>query len=133
MPAAVQEEVSRKKRFRYTLKKLYRTDFFKRCRVANAVDVQLLTVNPHEGEAEALVQARGKRAAFFIGDDRKARKIGENLGLKPIGTAQLVARLHIEGLAGDPRALIHKLQRDLGYRIAEHIIEQAIDLAAEPI
>jgi len=133
VPRAVQREVNQKHRFRYQLRKLYESGFFVRCTAANAINVRLLRVDVDEGEAEALIQAQERHAAFFIGDEKRAREIGEKMGFKCVGTVRLLARLGREGRAPDTRALVRKLQHDLRFRVSETVVAQAIAMAAEPI
>lgn len=133
IPRAVHREVNRKARFRHRLRKLYKTGRFVRCTAADVINVRLLLADVDEGEAEALVQAREKSATFFVGDEKPAREIGEKLGLKCVGTIRLLARLGREGRAAEPRSLVHKLQRDLGFRVTEEVLDQAIAMSAEPI
>lgn len=73
-------EVSRKSRFRYRLKKLYESGCLLRCMAADETNVRLLMDQLHEGEAEALIQAEKKAAEFFIGGEKRARKIGRLKG-----------------------------------------------------
>lgn len=129
VPAAVQHEVNRKQRFRYRLAKLYRTGIFRRCSPTSKDRVELLTVELDQGEAEALVQAQERTAAYFIGDEKRARQIGEAQGLKPVGTLRILARLHLQGEAGPTNALANKLRKDLKFRISDDLIAQAIALA----
>ncbi len=141
VPRSVQKEVSRKSIFRYRLKRLYRSAFFEQCNAANQTDVRLLTERrgiPRTaalgvGEAEALVQAREKGATFFIVDEKRAREVGERMGLKPIGTLRILARLHREGHVEDPQALLSNLRKEVGYRITDEIIHEAMAKADEPI
>jgi predicted nucleic acid-binding protein len=137
VPRRVQVEVNRRSRFRYRLNKLYRTGLFQRCFVADEASVQLLSGPSqrelHEAEAEALVQAQEQGVAVFIGDEKPAREIGERMGIKPVGTIRILARLNIEGLASDPHDLVDKLRRDLAYRITTNVVQQAIARADEPI
>lgn len=133
VPRAVHREVNKKSRFRSRLKRLYQTRRFQRCMVADVTNVRLLLDQLHEGEAEALVQATERAAQFFIGDEKRAREISRNKGLKPLGTVRLLARLHLEGRAGDPEVLVRKLRRDSGLRVSEKVVREAIRIAAEPI
>ena len=130
---AVHMEVNKKGRFRSHLKRLYQTRRFARCMAADVTNVRLLLDQLHEGEAEALVQAMERAAQFFIGDEKRAREIGKNKGLKPVGTVRLLARLHLEGRAEEPEALLRKLRRDHGFRVSEKVVREAIAMAAEPI
>lgn len=95
--------------------------------------MRLLTPELDSGEAEGLVQAQEKEAAFFIADDKRAREIGERQGLVLVGTVRLLARLAFEGHALDTHSSVQKLKKDLKFRVAEDVVEQAIASAATPI
>jgi predicted nucleic acid-binding protein len=133
VPSAVQREVNSKHRFRYRLRKLYGADVFQRCPSADKVNVALLREELDEGEAEGLVQAREKDVRYFIIDEKRGREIASNSGLTVVGTVRILARLNLEGLADEPRALVNKLRRDLEFRVAEEVIKQAIARAHELI
>lgn len=133
VPRAVQRELNRKGRFRYRLKKLYATGIFERCATADATNVQLLRAELHEGESEALIQAQERQAYAFIGDDGKARVIGEHMGRKPVGTVRPLARLNLEGRAQSVEELVAVLRKDLDFRITNGVIRKAIEMAVEPI
>jgi len=133
VPRAVQEELNKKGRFRYRLNKLYGTGFFARCIAADAFNVRLLRDQLDRGEAEALIQAQERQALFFIGDERRARAIATSMGRTALGTLRLLARLNLEGRAPELSGLVKILRRDLGFRASDEIVNQAIDLAAEPI
>jgi predicted nucleic acid-binding protein len=133
VPRAVHREVNKKSRFRPRLNRLYQTARFQRCMAADVTDVRLFLDQLHEGEAEALAQAMEKAAQFFIGDEKRAREIGKNKGLKPVGTVRLLARLHLEGRAEEPGALVRKLGLNLGFRVSDALVNEAIALAPEPI
>lgn len=109
--------------------------FFSRCNTADETNVRLLQHDKEldEGEAEALIQAQETATTFFIGDEKRARSIAENLGLTCVGTIRLIARLHLEGRAGEPRALVQELRRNRRFRVSEEVIEHAIATAGEPI
>jgi hypothetical protein len=133
VPRAVQIEVNAKHRFRHRLRKLYKTGVFVRCTSADRTDVELLQTEVDAGEAEALIQAREKNAIAFIGDEKRAREIGSNLGLKPVGTVRILARLHLEHRAQETKDLVRKLRHDLKFRVTEDIVNAAIAQAHEPI
>jgi predicted nucleic acid-binding protein len=133
VPRAVQEELNKKGRFRYRLNRLYRAGFFTRCMTADTFNAQLLEAELHRGEAEALIQAQEKQALYFIGDDRHARAIAARMGKKAVGTLRLLARLNLEGRTQALPNLVRLLRRDLDFRVSDDIVQQAIDLADEPI
>jgi predicted nucleic acid-binding protein len=133
IPRSVQGEVNRKYRFRRRVQKLYRTSVFRKCLTADTIRVKLLTINIDEGEAEALVQAQERSATFFIADEKKARDFGERQGLKPVGTVNLLARLHLQGQANELTVLVRKLRIEIGFRVTDAIVDEAIRRASEPI
>jgi predicted nucleic acid-binding protein len=100
---------------------------------ADKYNVQLLQAELHKGEAEALIQAQEKQAPYFIADEKRARVIAERMGRKAVGTLRLLARLNLEGRAPELPGLVEILRRDLDFRVSEEVVQQAIDLAAEPI
>lgn len=109
-------------------------DFFRRCAAADKYNIHLLMLEDlGEGEAEALVQAQERGASIFIGDEKRARQIAENSGLRTVGTIRLLARLHLEGHAGEPWPLVRKLRRDLRFRVRDEVVQAAIAKAAEVI
>jgi hypothetical protein len=59
--------------------------------------------------------------------------IAGRMGRKAVGTLRLLARLNLEGRAPELPGLVQVLRRDLDFRVSEEIVQQAIDLAAEPI
>jgi len=137
VPDLVQEEVCRKHRFRYRLKSLYDSGVFRKCKTANEWNRRLLqhdeAIDP--GEADAITQAQEQDIPVFLGDEKAARKIAEKMGKKSVGTAAILAKLHIQGiLTGHPKELIRKLQcSKLKYRISNDVVEEALKRASEPI
>ena len=133
VPRSVQREVNREGRFPYRLARLYETGVFLRCRAANETNVSLLRAELDPGEAEAIIQAQEKDAAYFIGDDKRARENASNMGRKVVGTVGILARLNLEGKVPDVHSLVRKLRRDRRFRVSDEVLRQAIAKANEPI
>jgi len=136
VPRIVEEEVCRKHRFRYRLRSFYGSGVFEKCKTSNEWNRRLLehdeAIDP--GEAEALTQAQEQDIPVFIGDEKAARKIARKMGKKSVGTAAILSKLYIQGLAGDPRQLVRQLRRsNLNCRITDKIVEEALKRAGEPI
>jgi predicted nucleic acid-binding protein len=87
---------------------------------------RILRFEVDAGEAEALVQAQEKGAEFFLVDERRAREIGVRQGLTPCGTVRLLARLRQDGYAEDTWILVHRLRRELRFRVGDDVVEKAI-------
>jgi predicted nucleic acid-binding protein len=133
VPRRVQTEVNKKSKFRHRLNRLYQAGLFQRCMCADETRVRLLAADVDAGEAEGLVQAQEKGARFFIVDEKRAREIGQRQGLIMVGTVRLLARLSLEGHAHDAPSLVRKLKKDLKFRVAENIVDQAVASGATPI
>jgi uncharacterized protein len=133
VPRHVQIEVNRKHRFRYLLGELLDRSILQRCATVDKTNVALLRTTINEGEAEALVQAQEKGAAFFIGDDKRAREIAEAQGLKSVGTIGILARLALEGRADETMLLVKRLRAQFDFRVSDEIVTQAIAMATEPL
>lgn len=133
VPRQVQTEVNRKHRFRYLLRELLDRSILQRCATVDKTNVALLRLVIDEGEAEALIQAQEKSAAFFIGDDKRAREIAEAQGLKSVGTVGILGRLELEGRAGETMVLVQELRDLFNFRVANEIVAQAIAEATEPL
>jgi len=133
VPRAVHKEVNRKGRFRYRLNRFYETSVLRRCTAANKWNVRLLQAELDLGESEAIIQAQEQSAAFFIGDEKRARQVARNIGPKAIGTLGILARLHLDGRAPELELTVEKLRRDLHFRVSHELIKEAVERASEPI
>lgn len=133
VPKQVQAELSRKHRFRHRLNKLYATGIYRRCLVANRVNVRLLIPQLDEGEAEGIIQAQENGIRHIILDERKARAVASNMSIKPVGIARLLFRIELDGQIDDAAALIQKLRVGLRFRISEDVLIEARTRAEEPI
>ncbi len=133
VPRAVHTEVNRKGRFRYRLNRFYDTTVLRRCTVANETNVKLLQAELDLGEAEAVIQAQENDARFFVGDEKRARKVARNMGRKAVGTLAILARLELEGRAPELNQMVGKLRRDLHFRVSDELIKEAVEKASEPI
>jgi len=133
VPRNVQIEFNRKHRSRYLLNRLFEAGVFQKCTCKDETNFQLLAVELHPGEAEALVQAQERGAEFFLVDERQAREVGVRQGLILYGTVRLLARLCLEGYAHDVWALVRRLRRERHFRVGDDVVNEAIASAETPI
>lgn len=82
------------------------------------------------GEAEAIVLATEVRAEAIVLDDRKARHIARELGLRPIGTVGLILRAKQRGIMPACKPLLDALVA-AGFRLSESLYQEALRLAGE--
>lgn len=132
IPRHVRDEVNRKSKFRYRLKKLLESEYFQRCDFLDHANFLFWQERGlHNGEAAALSQAQEHDVPYLIVDESEARKECRKLRqISAVGTSRIIFRLHLEGYVEDPSAAIRKLQKDLGFRISKNVIEDSIALAS---
>lgn len=135
VPSSVHREVCKKHQFRFRLRKLYSTGIFQKCRSADTVRMDLLKVETDlgKGEIEALVQAQERYVRVFIGDEKRARAISENQGMKAVGVIRILARLDLDEQSANLWPCVRRLRKELGFRVTDEIVATAILSAAEPI
>jgi predicted nucleic acid-binding protein len=133
VPRQVQIELNKKHKFRHRLNKLYDTQIYRRCLVANRTNVLLLMPPLNEGEAEGIIQAQESSADRLILDEKEEREIAENMGIQPVGVARLLFRLERDGQVEDAGKLIKRLQKELKFRISKKVVDEARLRSEEPI
>jgi uncharacterized protein len=96
-------------------------------------DLRLSTVLKRElgdGEAEAIALALETNAARIVLDDLDARRLANQLGLKPVGTLGLLLAAKLRGEIPSLRVEIDRLRRG-GFRATPALVEQILRSAGE--
>jgi len=98
--------------------------------VKNKGALRMLLLDLGEGEAEAIVLASEKEGSTLVLDDKKARKIAAELGLKFTGTLGVLMRAKREGALGELRPLLEEIEKR-GFRISGALKERVLKLVGE--
>jgi predicted nucleic acid-binding protein len=98
--------------------------------VQNAAAVATLKTQMDAGEAEAIALAMELGDVLLILDDKKARRVAQQIGLKVIGTVGMLLRGKRQGIIAEIKPLISALVQN-DFRISEGIIQEALRLAGE--
>ena len=88
----------------------------------------LLTAPIHKGEAEAIALAIEKGADMVLLDDKKARGIARDLGLKVMGTLGTLILAKKWGIMDDLDREINELVKTSFY-LSQDLVEKALDIA----
>jgi hypothetical protein len=83
------------------------------------------------GEAEALALALAVPTELVLLDDRLARQVAGNLGLRLSGTLGVLLEAKRTGLVSEVNPLLVRLQ-ELGFRVAPGLVARIARLAGEP-
>ncbi|MGQ9657856.1 MAG: DUF3368 domain-containing protein [Fimbriimonadales bacterium] len=102
---------------------------------ANRDLVVSLCLTLGRGEAEVIALGLEKRqegiGCELVLDDRRARQIAHEFGLRVVGTVGLLVRAKRQGHVGSVRELLERLQAG-GFRLSTDLLKQALVLAGEP-
>ncbi len=106
--------------------------------VANPSVVTALRTQMDEGEAEATCEADLFEIALalelsdvlLILDDKKARRVAQQMGMKVIGTVGMLLRAKRQGIIAEVKPLFVKLT-EVNFRLSQGIIQEALRLSGE--
>jgi predicted nucleic acid-binding protein len=92
--------------------------------------VQTLQLGLGPGESEAIALAKERSADRLVLDDRKARRIAQQLGLPVTGTLAILIRAKERGFIASVRDVINALL-SLNFRLSDTLVEEALRQANE--
>lgn len=93
--------------------------------------VTRLTAELDRGEAEAIVLAKETKADLLLIDEKLGRQIAVREGLRISGLLGVCVDARRVGKIPSLRELVHKLERDAGFRVSRIVKEHAFLLAGE--
>ena len=105
-------------------------DWLKVQAVANPSVVIALRTQMDEGEAEAIALALELENVLLILDDKKARRVAQQMRMKVIGTVGMLLRAKRQGVIAEVKPLLLKLT-EADFRISQGIIQEALRLSGE--
>ena len=91
---------------------------------------KMLLIDLGKGEAEAIALAIERKRSTLVLDDKKARGMAAELGLKFTGTLGILIKAKREGLVVELRPLLEEIARK-NFRISKALEEKALVLAGE--
>ncbi|MCI0529595.1 MAG: DUF3368 domain-containing protein, partial [Nitrospira sp.] len=98
--------------------------------IQNPAVIAALKTQLDEGEAEAIALAMELGKVFVILDDKKARRVAQQMGLKVIGTIGMLLRAKRKGLITDLEPLLTSLMQ-AGFHMTDTIRREALRLSVE--
>ena len=82
-----------------------------------------------DGEAEAIALSQEQKCRIIL-DDRQARRVGQNMGLRVIGTVGILILAKQRGILSTIRPVLQNLD-DTGFYISAALKDEALRLAEE--
>ena len=99
--------------------------------ITTELPVRFLRLNLHPGESEAIALALERGIQGIVLDDKRAREIAAELGLKVIGTLGLLILAKQKGLLPNVRPIMAQIIERVNFRIAPSVLNRALSLIAE--
>jgi predicted nucleic acid-binding protein len=106
------------------------TDWLRVQPVQNSAVVATLKTQMDDGEAEAIALAMELGDVLLILDDKKARRVAQQIGLKVIGTVGMLLRAKRDGVITEIKPFLTALMQ-ANFRISDGIIQEALRLSGE--
>lgn len=107
----------------------YKLDWLLVRPVQNAAFVKTLRTQLGEGESEAMALAV-EFDELLVLDDKKARRIAQQIGIKIIGTVGVLLRAKAKGVISEVKSILDELNA-VDFRISPKLYQQALRLAQE--
>ena len=98
--------------------------------VHNPIAIKTLMIQIDAGESEVIALALEMQDCVAILDDKKARRIAQDIGLKITGTVGLLLKAKKDGLIDKIKPLLNQLN-DAGFHVGGILYQNALRLANE--
>jgi len=83
-----------------------------------------------DGESEVIALAMEMKKVYVILDDKKARRVAKQIGLKVIGTVGILLRAKKNKIIPEIKSYLEKLN-NVGFHISEALYQKALEIARE--
>ncbi|WP_373494314.1 DUF3368 domain-containing protein [Aquiflexum sp.] len=130
IPESVYEELQSLKNYGYDLGPISHGSFIvAECRNKTAVNelIKVLDI----GESESIIISMERSADLLLIDEKKGRKIAENLGIKITGILGLLIKAKIEGKIDSLKSEIEVLKEKLNFRLDDKLVNYALRQVGE--
>ena len=98
-------------------------------RLSDRALVVALKMMIDDGEAEAIALSQEQKCRIIL-DDRQARRVGQDMGLRVIGTVGILILAKQRGILSAIKPVLQNLD-DTGFYISEALKDEALRLAEE--
>ncbi len=98
-------------------------------RLSDQVLVAILKMMIDDGEAEAIALSQEQKCRIIL-DDRQARRVGQDMGLRVIGTVGILILAKQRGTLSTIKPVLQNLD-DTGFYISEALKDEALHIAEE--
>lgn len=95
--------------------------------VSDSTTIQVLQRDLDRGEAEAIALALEFKAKWVLLDEREARKVAKNLGLRVTGVLGIMLRASRQGRFPSLRSEIEMLRDKAGFHIADQLLYELLE------
>jgi len=131
IPPKVYEEIRKLEYFGFDVHEITNSSWIKVIIPSDVEFVQELNENLDPGESEAIALAQELKAEFILIDEKRGRKVAEQLGLTAIGLLGILLKAKQKRAVERVMPLLDALRKDAGFWISDVLYHDILMQAAE--
>lgn len=126
IPPAVAEELKKSHLSKQEIELVFAAEWLTIAAPVNKSDVIKLLTDLDKGESEAIVLATEMNADYLLVDEKSARKIAKERGLKIMGVLGILSRAKEKHLVSELKPLLNKLISDAEFWIDDTLYQRIL-------
>ena len=131
IPEAVHREVVEEGKGRQGAEEVRNADWISSREVSDRSQVKLLKAQLDVGEAQVIALADEINADLLLLDEKEAREIAREMGLRVLGTVGILIRAKKGSIIDSLRKELDNLRNDANFRIGQTLYEKALAEVSE--
>lgn len=131
IPEAVYQEIIKDRVHRPGFTEVSQADWIFTKSISDQKLSNILSMNLHKGEAEAIVLATELRANLLLVDERKGRTAAKRLGVEVVGVLGVLMEAKHKNLLSCIKPILEDLWFRAGFRISETLYQKVLQEANE--
>lgn len=131
IPEAVHQEVVEEGKGRQGAEEVRVADWISSREVSEQRQIKLLKAHLDSGEAEVIALADKLNADLLLLDEKEAREVARELGLRVLGTVGILIKAKKESIIDSLQKELDHLKNDANFRISQALYQKALAEVSE--
>lgn len=131
IPEAVRDEVAGDVAERPGSREVLDAEWIEVIPASDTIERYLVLTLVDRGEAEAIALAIDLDAELLIADDRRARSVAEEMGVRVTGVVGVLLEAKQRGMVADVKPILDSISATVGFRMSRSFYDAALEAAGE--